>query len=146
MARIERQLELNVPPDKAYSYVADIPRHCEWAAHKLEIEPASPGPLAVGSAFNCVGHQMGEHHTQLTITELVPNEKVVFETEDDTGRFRHGFILKQEGGKTVLVKSVEPLQMRGPLRLLAPIAKAFMMPRALEGDLKRIKAKLEASS
>ena len=143
MSRIERQLELNVPVDKAYSYLADMPRHGEWAAHKLEIQPASPGPLAVGSAFNCTGHQMGTHRGTVTITELVPNQKLVFESDDDTGRFRHGFILKQEGGRTVLVKSVEPLQMRGPLKLLAPIATAFMIPRALDGDLRRIRAKLE---
>ena len=143
MARIERQTTLDVPPEKAFSYVADIPKHSEWAGDKLEIEPASQGPLAVGSTFNCVGHQMGTHHGELTITELVPNQKIVFESDDNTGRFRHGFIVKNQEGKTVLIKSVEPLQMRGPLRLIGPIAMSLMVPRAINADLKRIKAKLE---
>lgn len=143
MGKIQRELELNVAPEQAYNYIADIRRHPEWAGQKLKIEPASQGPLAVGSAFNCVGHQMGEHRTQLTVTELVPNEKLTFETEDDTGHFRHGFVIKKADGKTVLVKSVEPLEMRGPLKLMAPIATAFIMPRAMAADLKRIKAKLE---
>ena len=143
MARIERQTTLDVPPEKAFSYVADIPKHCEWAGDKLEIEPKSQGPLAIGSAFSCVGHQMGTHHGEITITELVPNEKLVFESDDDTGRFRHGFMVKNQEGKTVLIKTVEPLEMRGVLRFIAPIAMNLMVPRAIDGDLKRIKARLE---
>ena len=146
MARIERQTTLEVAAEKAFSYLSDIPKHSEWAGDKLEIEPASQGPLAVGSAFSCIGHQMGTHHGRITITELVPNEKLVFESDDNTGRFRHGFIVQNQEGKTVLIKSVEPLEMRGPLRIIGPIAMGFMVPRAIAGDLKRIKARLEGES
>jgi uncharacterized protein YndB with AHSA1/START domain len=146
MPRIERQTTISASPEAVFAYVSDISRHPEWAAQPLEMEPASAGPPAVGSVFKCVGHQFGSHAGEVTITELVPNEKVTFEANDDSGHFRHGFVIQQKDGKVLLVKTLEPLQMRGPLKLLSPIAKSVIMPRGLDGDLKRIKAKLEGAA
>lgn len=143
MAIIERQTTVNAPAEKVFSYVSDIPRHGEWAAHKLEIEPSSQGQIAVGSSFNSVGHEMGTHRGKVTVTELVPNSKLVYEAEDDTGRFRHHFMLEEEGGATRVTKGVEPLRLSLLFKILSPVALAFMVPRGLDGDLQRIKGKLE---
>ncbi len=143
MAIIERQTTVNAPAEKVFSYVSDIPRHSEWAAHKLEIESASEGAVAVGSTFNCVGHEMGTHRGKVTVTELVPNSKLVYEAEDDTGRFRHHFMLEEEGGATRVTKGVEALRLSLLFKILSPVAFAFMVPRGLDGDLKRIKGRLE---
>ena len=146
MRRIERQITIDAPAAKVFSYLADFPRHVEWAeaAHRLQIQQTSPGPVGVGSTFASVGHEMGEHRAQVTVTELVPNNKIVFQAEDDTGRFRHYFLLQEEGGGTRLAKGIELLKLSLLRRLLSPLAKLpFLVPRELGGDLKRIKAKLE---
>ena len=143
MASIERQTTIGAPAEKVFKYVADISRHGEWAAHRLEIEQSSQGPIAVGSTFTSVGHEMGTHRGQVTVTEFVPSSKLVFEAEDDTGRFRHHFLLQAEGGGTRLTKGVEPLRWSLMFKLLSPVATAFLFPRGLDGDLQRIKAKLE---
>lgn len=143
MATIEKQTTINAPAEKVFKYLSEIPRHTEWAAHKLEIEPASQGAVAVGSTFACVGHEMGTHRGQVTVTELVPNSKLAYEAEDDTGRFRHHFLLEEEGGATRLTKGVEPLRLSLLFKILSPVALTFMVPRGLNGDLQRIKANLE---
>jgi len=143
MAGIERQTTVNAPAAKVFEYVADIGRHGEWAAHRLEIEKTSEGPVGPGSTFACVGHEMGTHRGQVKVAEFNPNSKVVYEAEDDTGHFRHYFLLEDESGATRVTKGVEPLRMSLMFRVLSPIATTFLVPRGLEGDLKRIKAKLE---
>ena len=143
MAGIERQTTVNAAAAKVFEYVSDISRHPEWAAHKLEVEKTSDGPIAVGSTFSAVGHEMGTHRAQVKIAELVPNSKVVYEAEDDTGHFRHYFQLQEENGATRVTKGIEPLKLSLMFKLLSPIALTFMVPRGLDGDLKRIKAKLE---
>ena len=144
MAAIQRQIEVKAPAEKVFGYVADIPRHVEWAGHKLQIKPDSEGPAAVGSTFSCVGHQLGTHQGKVTVTELAPNTRLVYESDDDTGHFRHFFLLSEEGGATRVIKGVEP-GPRSPLfKIMLPLLKATVIPRGLEGDLKRIKAKLEA--
>ena len=145
MPAIERQIMINASPEQVYRYVSDIARHPEWAGHDLKIESTSPGPVAVGSTFTSIGHQMGEHKAQVRVTVLQPNSSVVFEAEDDTGHFRHYFRLQAGDGGTQLTKGSDPLRLSLMLKLLMPIGRLYMVPRGLEGDLKRIKARLEAS-
>lgn len=145
MTAFERQITINAPADKVFSYLADFTRHPEWAAHHLRIEQTSQGPVSVGSTFASVGHEMGQHKAKVTISEFVPNSKIVYEADDDTGLFRHHCLFQEEDGQTRLTKGVEALQLRSfLLRLLTPFI-PLMIPRALDGDLQRIKAKLEAT-
>jgi hypothetical protein len=90
---------------------------------------------------------MGQDHAdQVTITEFVPNSSIAFEAVGDAGRWRHYVQLQEESGGTRLTKGSEILKPSLMTTLLAPIAKMFIIPAALEGDLKRIKAKLEGSA
>jgi uncharacterized protein YndB with AHSA1/START domain len=144
MAAIQRQIQVNAPAEKVFRYVSDIPRHVEWAGHKLQITPDAAGPAAVGSTFTCVGHQLGTHQGKVTVAELTPNSKLVYESDDDTGHFRHSFLLSEEGGATTVTKGVEPQPRSLPFKIMLPLLRATVIPRGLEGDLKRIKANLEA--
>ena len=38
---------IRAPSEKIYSYLADISRHPEWAAHPLQVDPTSDGAAAV---------------------------------------------------------------------------------------------------
>ncbi len=142
MASFERETVINAPPEKVFAYLSDIPRHTEWAQHRIEIEPVADGPAAQGSMYNCVGHQMGTHHGQVTITELIPMQKIVYESEDDTGHFRHYIMVTAEDGKSRVTKGFESLKLSLMFQVLSPVAR-FLVPKGLDGDLSRIKAKLE---
>jgi hypothetical protein len=101
----------------------------------------------VGSAFETVGHQFGEQPGTVTLTELVPNQKIVYESDGPVGHFRHGFVIKDNGDGTVLVtKTFEPIKVTNlPLKILGPIIRGFIAPKGLDGDLARIKQNLESA-
>lgn len=143
MAIFQRQTIVNAQPDEVFNYLSDISKHPQWAAHDLQAEPVSSGPIQVGSTFSTVGHQMGSHKGKVEITELVPNQKIVYESEDDIGRFRHSITLQPDGESVRVTKGMEALKLRFPYTLLFPIGSRFVAPKGLDGDLQRIKDKLE---
>ena len=142
MAQMERQISINAPTEKVYGYLADLTRHPEWAGDSLQVQQTSQGPVAAGATFTSTAKMMGSHTAQIALTELVPNSKIAFEAEDDSGRFRHYFVLQEEGAGTRLTKGVEMLKPSMMSRLLAPL----LVGRITGADLKRIKAKLESSA
>ena len=143
---VEKQLMINAPADKVFSYIADFPRHSEWAQHKLKVDQTSQGPVGQGTTYKSVGHEMGrDNEDTVTIAEFVPNQKLVFEVQGNAGHFRHWFQLKPADGGAELAKGFEVLKANFPFSLLLPVAMLFMVPGGLNGDLKRIKAKVEGS-
>jgi uncharacterized protein YndB with AHSA1/START domain len=149
MAGVQKQIVINAPAEKIFAYVADIARHSEWSKpeHKLEIKQTSPGPVGQGATFESVGHQLGRNEDKLTVTEYVPNQRVVFEVEGNVGRIRHAFELAPADGGTQVTKSFDMVEGKFPFSFFFPIvAKPFVLPGALEGDLQRIKAKVEGGS
>ncbi len=147
MGRVEQSITINASPEAAFSYVADISKHVEWAqpGHKLSIEKTSEGAVGQGSTFASVGHQFGENNDTVTITEFVPNERVVYESEGNAGVIRHSFELSASGEGVELIKTFDPVSTKMPFTILSPIAKLLSVPGTLRGDLERIKEKLEAS-
>jgi uncharacterized protein YndB with AHSA1/START domain len=143
MPRFERSITVNCPPQKAYDYLADVSRHSDWASHNLSVEKTSAGPIAVGSTFSSTGHQMGTHTRVVTITELVPNQKIVYQSDDDTGKMRHSFTFAAENGGTRIAKSFEPIKTGLMLTVFRPMM-YVVQPRMLSADLQKIKSRLEA--
>ncbi len=147
MGRVAQSLIISTSPEAAFNYVADISKHGEWAqpGHKLTVEKTSEGPVGQGSTFSSVGHQFGENHDTVTITEFVPNERVVYESEGSAGVIQHSFELPASGDGVELTKTFDPLSTKMPFTLFAPIAKILSVPGTLRGDLERIKEKLEGA-
>jgi uncharacterized protein YndB with AHSA1/START domain len=144
MASFQQSIDVSASPEAAYQYLADLTKHPEWAAHKLEVEPASGGPAAAGSTYSAVGHEMGTHRATVKVTELRSPERIAYEAEDDTGHFRHWISISaaRDGGAEI-TKGVEPLRTNLMLTLLKPLM-PMMVSRGLKGDLRRIKERLEA--
>ena len=145
MPRIEQSATVNVPPGKAFDYLADITKHTEWGSHLQTAEKTSDSALAVGSTFRTVGKLFGTHEAEVKITELVPNQKIAFESQDDSGHFRHEFVLAPSNGGTAITKAVEPVETKGPLKLFSPIL-PLIVRRGFATDLKKIKEQLEAQA
>lgn len=145
MPGTEAQVTINAPADKVYQYLLDFPRHSEWAAHPLKLTQAGSGPVAAGTRFDSVGHMMGkDFHDQVEVTEAVPNERIAFEVDSGNNRLRYRFTLRPQGNGTALTKSVEPLKMGFPFVVIDPVlAITGQIKKGVQGDLERIKAKLE---
>lgn len=143
MAIIERRIDIDAAPGEVFGYVTDFPRHSEWAAHDLQVEPTGAGPLAVGSTYASKSHLMGQHIATIDVTELDPDRRVVFECEDNTGRYRHFFQVEDRDGATQLVKGMEPLRMSLMFKLASPLM-PLIVGRGFDSDLKRIKERIEA--
>jgi uncharacterized protein YndB with AHSA1/START domain len=137
-----KETVVKAPPDKVFFYISDIQKHPEWAQHKLEVTAVSQGPIAVGSAYQTVGHQMGVSHDRVTVTEMVPNQKFVYESAGKAGLIRHAFELQPADGGTRVVKSMDGVKLALMTRLMAPMV-GMLAPKALGSDLAKIKAKLE---
>ena len=144
MPRVEKQITINAPADRVFSYLADFPRHSEWAQHRLKLEPMSPGPVGQGTTFQSVGHQMGRDFEEtVTVTEFAPNERIVFESQGREARFRHWIQLQPGDGGVQVTKGFEVVKAPFPMSLLAPVIMTLMVH--INGDLMRIKAKVEGS-
>ena len=149
MPVIEQQLTVNASPDAVFQYLADFPRHSEWAAHPLKLTQTSSGPVAVGTTFDSVGHMMNkDFHDHVKVTELEPGHRIGFEVESGNNYLRYYFdIHGQVGSSTSLTKGVEALKTGFPFVLIAPIlAITGQFAKGVRGDLERIKAKVEAGA
>ena len=142
----EKQITINAPAEKVFSYLADFPRHSEWAQHQLKVEQTSQGPVGQGTTFKSIGHQFGrDNEDTVTITEFIPNQKIVYESMTKEGQFRHWVGITPADGGVVLTKGAQVLKMNFPLNILFAIIGPLVLPSGLNGDLKRIKAKVEGS-
>ncbi len=137
-------IHVNVPPDVAFAYVADLTRHGEWNPG-LKVTAISEDLATVGSRFQSVGHIFGrEIHDDLCLTEYQPPVRFAFFVK---GGFRgeeltHEFMLQPEDTGTLVTRTamatVSPL-----LKLLAPIVGALFVNSEMTKSLERLKAKLE---
>jgi hypothetical protein len=81
----------------------------------------------------------------VTITDYVPNQRVVYESQGQAGHIRHTLEVAPAASGVQLTKSFEVVKAGFPFVIFQPIVKAFILPGALKADLERIKAKVEAS-
>lgn len=146
MAEFSKALVINCTPQQAFGYLSDIAKHPEWASNPLEIEKTSEGPIGVGATFSSTGKLLGTHRGEVKIVELVPNEKIVYEADDDTGLVRHTILLAPTDGGTMVTKSSNILEKRALSFKLASPLLGLIVPRALEQDLQKIRGRLEAAA
>jgi uncharacterized membrane protein len=85
-------VDIAAPVDKVYAYLADFPKHCEWAQTLERMEQKKPGdPSGVGAVYKTYERQalhsdrvprgpMPENAskgtTESEVTELVPNRSI----------------------------------------------------------------------
>jgi uncharacterized protein YndB with AHSA1/START domain len=142
--RVEKQITIAAPRDKVFAYVADFRKHPEWAGHNLEV--ALPeGPIAVGTTFSTLGHQLGKQNDTITVVELEPGRRMAFETKGKAGIVRHWFDTQDADGSTKLAKGMEFVKPSAASRIAMPGIR-LNVPRMLGKDLDKIKARLETSA
>jgi Polyketide cyclase / dehydrase and lipid transport len=143
LARFAREIVINAPPDKVFEYVADMPRHSEWAQHDLQVTQTSQGGAGVGTTFASVAHQFGTQRETQTVADYTPGTRFAFDARGSIGTVRHAFDLSVADGGTKVTKSMEISEPSLMARIMAPMI-AYQTKKGLAVDLERIKAKLEA--
>jgi len=141
---ISFSIHVNVPPEVAFAYVANLIRHGEWNPG-LKVTAISEGTTTVGSRFQSVGHLKGrEIHDGLCVTEYQPPVRFAFFVKSDLfgEELTHEFMLQPKDSGTLVTRTawgtVSPLQ-----KLLAPILAAVFVRSEHIKSLERLKAKLE---
>ena len=142
--RVEKQITIAAPADTVFTYVADFKRHPEWAGHNLEVT-LPDGPIGVGTTMSSLGHQLGKQNDTITVVELEPGRRLVFETKGKAGVVRHWFAVQPANGSTTLAKGMEFVKPSVSSRLAMPGIR-LNVPRMLGKDLDKIKARLETSA
>ena len=137
-------IHVNVPPEVAFAYVANLIRHGEWNPG-LKVTAISEGSTTVGSRFHSVGHIFSrEIPDDLCVTEYQPPDWFAFFVKSGFGgeELTHEFMLQPKDSGTLVTRTawgtVSPLQ-----KLLAPILAAVFVRSEHIKSLERLKAKLE---
>lgn len=136
-------IHVNVPPEAAFAYVADLIRHGEWNPG-LKVTAISEGSTTVGSRFQSVGHIFGlAIHDDLCITEYQSPVRFAFLVKTIFGEeLTHEFIFQPKDSGTLVTRTatatISLLQ-----KLLAPILVTFFIRSEMIGALQRLKVKLE---
>ncbi len=146
MPRLSSETTINAPPERVFAYLADLPRHSEWAAHPLQIERTSEGPVGAGSTFRSSARFMGSHNAELKVTEFTPPSRLTFEATDDSGQWRHEFTLAAANGGTRLTKTSQSVRPAGMVsRILGAVLVPILGRKIIAGDMQRIKQRVEGS-
>ena len=141
---ISFSIQVNVPPEVAFAYVADLTRHGEWNPG-LKVTAISEGSTTVGSRFQSVGHIFGrEIHDDLRVTEYQPPVCFAFFVKSGFGgeELTHEFMLQPKDNGTLITRTASAT-VSLLLKLLAPILGALFVNSEMTRSLERLKARLE---
>jgi uncharacterized protein YndB with AHSA1/START domain len=117
---------IQAPADRVFKALSDLTCHAKWAAHDITIEAGQEGPPAVGNTYT--SKHKGGTPDQLTVTEVVPNERFRFHAVMPRGmgwEFDFTMTARPEAGGTVVTRDAKvtkfPIFMLPGRLLLAPI-------------------------
>ena len=147
MWQSEVSIDIDVPVSEVYRYLADFPRHQEWAyARMAYLKQVTPGPIQVGSEFDAAETVPFQAVTHSRITALEPGSRVAWHAWWSRGSaFDWEFVLSEsDGGARLVLRTAwhTALLFRvlsWPLVLL----RRRQMPVENRRSLERIKANLE---
>ncbi len=111
-----------IPPEQAFSYVADITRHNDWTTNSIKITPLTPGPTRLGSKYTAVGRQWGKDWpSQLEITGYEPPRRFEFTATGgpvdapEGDPHRHEFLfIPENGGTQIEARRWDPIPPSWP--------------------------------
>jgi uncharacterized protein YndB with AHSA1/START domain len=137
-------IHIEVPPEVAFAYVADLTRHGEWNPG-LEVTAISEGSTTVGGRFQSVGHIFGrEIHDDLCVTEYQPPVRFAFLVKSGFGgeELTHEFTLQHKDSGTLITRTATAT-VSLLMKLLAPILEALFISSEMTKSLERLKVRLE---
>ena len=145
----EKTILINTSVDQAFSYVANISRHSEWAANPLEIRHTAGPESGEGATYESVIHHpagiAGAFQGGIRVLHEESPHRFVYETSDTTGQYRWSFLLSAEGKGCRLIHRMERTSASWIIRLLQPlILWPLLGSRQVQAGLEHIKTNLES--
>jgi uncharacterized protein YndB with AHSA1/START domain len=141
-------IAVNVPPEKAYAYIADLSRHGEWAsqADEMTIKADQPGEPTVGKSYSAEGKLLGKRNaSKVTITALDPPRTLEFEYVDPNNTSGgHVFTFTPQNGGTLITRQIFGIKQPFYGPLLFRIFKG-KIDVTYNGALQNLKSKLESA-
>ena len=137
---------INAPADAVWPWIADITKHSQWSPKPFEAKLTSGVIGAVGSTYSTVGFvppAEKDHKNEVTITEVVPNRKIVFKSHDENGYFTNTFTLQSEGSGTTVTFQHDFPRMKGMGMILVPLLVPIVGKRDTKVRLGMLKNKAE---
>lgn len=137
-------IQVKVPPEVAFAYVADLTRHGEWNPG-LKVTAISEGSTTVGSRFQSVGHIFGrEIHDDLCVTEYQHPVRFAFFVKSSLfgEELTHEFKFQPKGSGTLITRTATAT-VSLLMKLFAPILDSLFVASEMTKSLERLKAKLE---
>jgi len=147
MWQSEVSIDIDVPVSEVYCYLADFPRHQEWAyARMAYLKQLTPGPIQVGSEFDAAETVPFKAVTHSRITALEPGSRVAWHAWWSRGSaFDWEFVLSESDGGTHLVQRTawHTVLLFRVLSWPLVLLRRRQMPVSNQHSLEHIKANLE---
>jgi hypothetical protein len=143
MSRIEENVEIHCPVEKAFAFTTDAASWSTWQTIIPEAEQTSKGPVGVGTTFRGTNHLMGRTMKWTAqVTEYEKNKK--FRKNITSGSVfieQHNTYEPAKGGLKFTI--VFDITVNGFLKLLSPVI-VRSMHKELKKSLGNLKQILEA--
>lgn len=141
--RVEVTVTINRSIEDVFAYITNFENNPKWQNGMISCTFTTPPPLDVGSQYKQLAEFMGRIiESQFEVTQLMPNQRVEFETIVSTFPIQ---IIREvsavdDGTKVHAIISGQPSGLMG---LFSPLIKP-MMSRQIQGDYQRLKELLES--
>ena len=137
---VQNVIEIAAPAEKVFDFVVDVRNEPQWNAQMLNAEMLTPEPIGVGTRFRVTfGRGVGEALIE-DISISRPRSWAAVSRSRALDVLSEGQIDRTANGSRLVIRM--RLRPRGSLRILNPALGVFMH-RALDQDLRRVKALLE---
>jgi len=143
---VERSVQIDRPPETVFAFIADGRNDPRWCPKVRSAEQTLGDGPQLGACYRVV-HQPTRIKPATDLrSEIVafePPRSIALRQEDEDGVFNVDYLIEPaEGGARFTQRSEVEWNLPGPLRLIAN----RMVPRHLDGQMKRIKSLLEPGS
>ena len=144
--RIEESVEINLPPEEVFDYVADPENLPGWSSLVLDVQKETQGELREGDRYTSVAKFLGRRFE--TPMQVTAHEPPRLHSDKSTGgpfEQEYTFVLEEAaGGGTRLTQAAEG-EPGGFFRLVGPLLEVAGR-RQFKTDLANLKDLLEARS
>jgi uncharacterized protein YndB with AHSA1/START domain len=141
-------VSIAAPPEKVWTWVADLSKHPDWSPKTYTVEWLSGDPNEVGSRFRSVGWIPGDkdHENEGEITERTEPTRFALRSSDKQGSYQNGFDLAAgPDGSTDVTFTLRFVDMKGMATVMIPIAFPLIGKPDIRKRMQLLKGKVEGS-
>jgi uncharacterized protein YndB with AHSA1/START domain len=144
--RIEESVEINLPPEEVFDYVANPENLPGWSSQVLDVQKETQGELREGDRYTSVAKFLGRRfETPMEVTTHEPPRLHIDKSTGGPFEQEYTFVLEETAaGGTRLTQSAEG-EPGGFFRLVGPLLEVAGR-RQFKTDLANLKDLLEARS